>query len=182
MSSPGGTIYAIGAVGTSYVERDSSLASIEKRFWRNVDVCVHGSACRRCCWPWRRRKPTSPLDGMFGVAEWGTSFPAYRFSKCLERHAPLLGPQFVAMHQCNNRACVNPAHIVIGGQSDNIRYMYRCRRRRQQRPSALGVSLDVLAGMHAEELGSAPAPDAPTAPVPPPPAQRQRTRKATSVG
>jgi|RhiMethySRZTD1v2_1073278.scaffolds.fasta_scaffold778643_2 transcriptional regulator with XRE-family HTH domain len=49
--------------------------------------------------------------------------------------------------------------------------------------TALGVSLDVLAGMHAEELGSDPAPDAPTAPAPPAkaPAQRPRTRKAAPV-
>lgn len=49
--------------------------------------------------------------------------------------------------------------------------------------TALGVSLDVLAGMHAEELGSAPGSDAPAAPVLPPkaPAKRPRSRKATSV-
>src|SRR2546426_12785828 len=49
--------------------------------------------------------------------------------------------------------------------------------------TALGVSLDVLAGMHAEELGSEPSPDAPTTPAPPPKvtAPRPRPRKAASV-
>lgn len=65
---------------------------------------------------------------MFSVTEWGTGFPAYRLAACLKNYAMLLGPQFVAMHQCNNSAGVNPAHIVIGGQSDNMRYMYACGR------------------------------------------------------
>jgi transcriptional regulator with XRE-family HTH domain len=48
--------------------------------------------------------------------------------------------------------------------------------------TALGVSLDVMAGMHAEELGSDPAPDAPTAPPPPSKATApRRPRKAAAV-
>src|SRR6266849_1910780 len=47
--------------------------------------------------------------------------------------------------------------------------------------TALGVSLDVLAGMHEEELGRVPDPDAPAAPAPQPPTKRPRPRKAASV-
>jgi transcriptional regulator with XRE-family HTH domain len=48
--------------------------------------------------------------------------------------------------------------------------------------TALGVSLDVLAGMHEEELGRDPGPEASTAPAPRPPAKRPRPRKTAPVG
>jgi|SRR5215831_7794349 transcriptional regulator with XRE-family HTH domain len=47
--------------------------------------------------------------------------------------------------------------------------------------TALGVSLDVLAGMHEEELGRDAHVEASTTAAPPPLAKRQRTRKAASV-
>jgi len=47
--------------------------------------------------------------------------------------------------------------------------------------TALGVSLDVLAGMHEEELGSDQRSETSTAPAPQPTAKRPQISKATSV-
>jgi len=41
-------------------------------------------------------------------------------------------------HRCDNPGCVNPKHLFLGTQKDNIRDMFR--KDRQRKPAKVGTS------------------------------------------
>ena len=45
---------------------------------------------------------------------------AYRFIYCVLNEV-VAGYDDVVRHRCNNRHCVNPAHLEIGSRGDNLR-------------------------------------------------------------
>lgn len=55
---------------------------------------------------------------------------AHRIAWALHNGADPTG--LVVRHKCDNRACVNPEHLEIGSQSDNVRDMDERRRRASQ--------------------------------------------------
>lgn len=68
------------------------------------------------CWIWR-----GPFyqSGYGGFSVGSNSYYAHRFAWELEHgRAPVDGEQ--VRHTCDNRRCVNPAHLVIGSFSDNM--------------------------------------------------------------
>ena len=81
-----------------------------KTFWDKVNKTIS-------CWEWQGGKDR---DGYGHIRIEGKLWQAHRFSSLLDGKDP---KGYVVMHTCDNPGCVNPAHLSLGTQKDNIKDM-----------------------------------------------------------
>jgi hypothetical protein len=84
------------------------------------------------CWLWNRH-----TNGGYGVVKIDKkTIKAHRYS--YQRHFGDIPEGLVVMHSCDTPRCVNPDHLILGSQADNIRDMAAKGRHRGARGVANG--------------------------------------------
>lgn len=79
-----------------------------QRFWDKVDIAGPDD-----CWEWTGARCQG--YGKFGIGQ--TLYKSSRLSYAIENGDP---GNFNICHSCDNPPCVNPAHLWVGTQQDNM--------------------------------------------------------------
>lgn len=85
---------------------------MKERFMKNVRRSAN-------CWTWVGPKDAKGY-GLFWLK--GSSKRAHRVS--IEMHLGVSAVGTTILHSCDNPSCVNPDHLSIGTQADNVRDMH----------------------------------------------------------
>jgi len=101
--------------------RRSTTISSEKEFWSQVEKTED-------CWIWTGLQNEALQYGIIfdldGIC-WGVHRYSYKLCYGDIPKSFNNGRKAFILHRCNNKLCVNPDHLYLGTQSDNMRDHYR---------------------------------------------------------
>ena len=96
---------------TKFVHHITSRLGTEERFWLQVSK-------DEGCWLWEGHCSS---DGYGSFRVKGRETLTHRFSYLL--HKGPIPKGMLVLHSCDRPACVNPAHLFVGTQKDNMQDM-----------------------------------------------------------
>lgn len=96
------------------------------------------------CWIWKACVYGNNKYGKFWDGK--NQSAAHRFS--FRYFKGKIPKEKVVMHSCNNPLCVNPEHLSLGTQKENIQYAWSLNRYTDKNGNRLGVSKSVCKNGH----------------------------------
>lgn len=119
---------------------------VQSRFWAKVERRGPSE-----CWPWVGAK--SHTYGMFQVPSLGRPTSAHRVAYVLECGSVPSG--LVVRHRCATKVCVNPSHLLLGTQKDNMNDAMHDLIRTLCKYDAADIRAKYASGEEAEDLAAA---------------------------
>lgn len=96
--------------------RKRARGSLAERFWRNVDAAGPPDAC----WLWTGGSVSRQGYARIGAGGKGAPCLFVHRVSWLIAFGPI-PPGLFVLHRCDVPLCVNPAHLFLGTQPDNVR-------------------------------------------------------------